>query len=318
VLKGELGFPGFLVSDWKAIDQIDADFYECVVHSINAGLDMIMVPFEFLKFIETLTQAVEKGDIPLARIDDAVRRILSVKFQLGMFEQPFGDESLLAELGSQAHRAIAREAVQKSLVLLKNEGATLPLDKTTGRILLAGEGADDLGLQCGGWTIEWLGGRGRITDGTSLCQALWQTISAQSVIEFSVDGTFAANQKAPVAIVVLSEPPYAEGMGDRADLTLPQSDIDLIKRVRPHCERLIVLLFSGRPLVITEGLPLADAFVAAWLPGSEGQGIADVLFGAVPVTGKTSFTWPRSMAQVPRSAIKDEPLFPFGFGLTYS
>jgi beta-glucosidase len=153
VLKGELGFKGFLVSDWQAIDQIPGTYYSDVVTAINAGLDMVMVPYDYDAFIESLTQAVEKGDVSAERIDDAVHRILTVKFELGLFERPFADRALLPAVGSEAHRELAREAVRKSLVLLKNDHDTLPLAKDTPLILVAGRGANDIGIQCGGWTI---------------------------------------------------------------------------------------------------------------------------------------------------------------------
>jgi beta-glucosidase len=318
VLKGEFGFEGFLVSDWMAINQIAGDFYECVVTSINAGLDMIMVPFDFQHFISALTRAAQNGDVPMDRIDDAVRRIVSVKAQMGLFESPYGDESLLAEFGSEKHRAVAREAVQKSLVLLKNDANTLPLPRQANRILVAGKAADDIGLQCGGWTIEWQGGSGPTTEGTTLLQAIRATAVPDTHVEFSASGSFAIDNPAPIGIVAVSEKPYAEGMGDTDKLILSPENFDLIAQMRARCERLIVVLYSGRPLIITEMLPLADAVVAAWLPGSEGQGIADVLFGDVPFSGKLSFVWPRSMAQVPLSAIRDDtPLFPIGYRLTY-
>lgn len=319
VLKGELGFDGFLASDWMAIDQLDPDYYTCVVTSINAGLDMIMVPFDYRRFIATLTRAVEKGDVSLERIDDAVGRILRVKFALGLFENPFGDESLLALVGSDEHRQVAREAVCQSLVLLKNDAQTLPLSKETPLILVAGQAADDIGLQCGGWTIEWQGKAGDITPGTTLLAALKKTVSESTTIRYNAAGEFGQDdRKAEVGLVVLSEAPYAEGEGDRADLTLPPADMALIEQVKPHCNKLVVILFSGRPLIISEQVRQCDAFIAAWLPGTEGQGMADVLFGDNPFTGKLAYTWPRSMAQVPLKALLeggDEPLFPFGYGL---
>lgn len=315
VLKGEMGFTGFLISDWMGIDQLDPDFYTCVVTAVNAGLDMIMVPFDYRRFISTLTQAVEKGDVSPTRIEDAARRILTVKQETGLFEHPFGDESLLPQVGSQAHRQVAREAVRQSLVLLKNEGA-LPLSRQTPRLLVAGAAADDVGLQCGGWTIEWQGQSGPVTPGATLLAGVRDMVAAETAVYYQPDGRFPAHLTADAGIVVLSEPPYAEGAGDRADLTLPASDIALIERVRSHCRRLIVILYSGRPLIITDCLPHCDAFIAAWLPGSEGQGISDVLFGDYPFSGKLPFTWPRSMNQIPVCPPEDSPLFPYGYGLT--
>jgi beta-glucosidase len=324
VLKGELGFTGFLVSDWGSIDVIAPDYYTAVVTSINAGVDMVMVPYDGHRFITHLTRAVKDGDVPLARIDDAVRRILTIKFELGLFERPFGDESLLPLVGSQTHRTVAREAVRKSLVLLKNDGGTLPLSKDIPLLLVAGQAADDVGLQCGGWTIAWQGSSGDVTPGTTVLAGIRSAVSENTVVRYDPAGKFDAAESlgadavSDVAIVVLAEEPYAEGEGDRADLTLPAPDVALLERVRSQCNKLVVILMSGRPLIVTKPMDEWDAFIAAWLPGTEGQGIADVLFGDFPFVGRLSFTWPRSMDQVPLSALRaseEAPLFPFGFGL---
>jgi beta-glucosidase len=327
VLKDELGFKGFLVSDWGGIDQIPGDYYSDVVTSINAGLDMIMVPYDYDEFIDNLTQAVENGDVSMERIDDAVRRILTVKFQLGLFERPFADPAQLSIVGSAEHRALAREAVRKSLVLLKNENDTLPIAKDTPLIFVAGH-ANDIGVQCGGWTIEWQGSPGNITEGTTIFEAIENVASDKAAVEFSRYGQFERiidkngnPAVADVGIVVVGELPYAEGVGDTADLSLADQDIALIERMRERSQKLIVILISGRPMIITEQLPLTDAFVAAWLPGTEADGIADVLFGDYPFTGKLPYTWPRSMEQTPFDFDNlpttgcDAPLFPFGYTL---
>ena len=306
-----------MVSDYLALDQLAADYEQCVVMAINAGLDMVMVPFDYKRFITTLAGAVEKGLIPIARVDDAVRRILAVKLALGLFEQPFGEESLLANVGSDTHRQVAREAVRKSLVLLKDDPGCLPLRKDMPVIRVAGAGAHDLGLQCGGWTIEWMGDRGAITEGTTLLEAIQRAVDpAATDVQYSVTGDFAAANAAPVGIVVVGETPYAEGVGDRPDLSLSPQDKSLIARMRPQCNQLVVVVLSGRPLIITDVLGDCDAVIAAWLPGTEGQGVTDVLFGDYPFTGRLPFAWPRSMAQVPRAALQasdDAPLYPFGY-----
>jgi beta-glucosidase len=326
VLKGELGFKGFLISDWQAIDQIPGDYYGDVVTSINAGLDMIMVPYDYTAFTATLKQAVEKGDVAPQRIDDAVRRILTVKFELGLFEHPYADPANLALVGSAAHRELAREAVRKSLVLLKNDNQALPIAKDTPLIFVVGKAADDVGLQAGGWTIQWQGAPGDVTPGTTILAGIQQAVSANTRVEYSPFGKFGnANDAqgnplmADVGIVVVGEEPYAEGLGDRADLTLPDSLI--VDRTRERSKRLIVVIVSGRPLIITDQLPAWDAAVAAWLPGTEGQGVADVLFGDYPFTGKLSYTWPRWNTQLPFDFTNlatqgcAAPLFPFGYGL---
>jgi len=322
VLKNELGFDGFLVSDWQGIDQINSDYYTAVVTAINAGIDMNMVPSDYRRFTATMTQAISQGDISEARVDDAVFRILKAKFALALFEQPLSDPDFFELVGGEEHRQLARDAVAKSLVLLQNENDALPLAKETPVILLAGEGADDIGLQCGGWTIQWQGARGDITPGTTIKEAF--EAAAGGTVHYSATGSFEDLQgesgspaAADVGVVVIAERPYAEGEGDREDLSLRQNEIELIERMRARSNKLVVIVLSGRPLVIADQLHLADAWVAAWLPGTEGQGITDVLFGDAPFTGKTAFSWPASMDQIPLGAGSGEPLYALGFGLEY-
>jgi len=284
ILKGEFGFQGFVVSDWMAIDQIAESFHECVVRSVNAGVDMVMVPYDFKRFIKTLTAAVERGDISMEPIDDAVRRILRSKIAHGLFEQPYGEASLLETVGSEDHRAIAREAVRKSLVLLKNEGA-LPL---SGDVFVAGEGADDIGLQCGGWTIDWQGGRGKITEGQTLLDGLKRLLGEG--VSYAANGDF-GDKRAGVGVVVVSENPYAEGVGDVQGLELTVEQVALVEKVRPQVDRLVLVFFTGRPLIVSNIEAHCDAIVAAWLPGSEADGVAEVLAGQHPFTGKLPQPW---------------------------
>ena len=310
ILKGELGFQGFIVSDWQAVDQIPGGYDNAVSIAINAGIDMVMVPYDYNRFIATLTRAVELEIVPLARIDDAVRRILTVKLKLGLFERPLTDNRGLTTVGAAEHRALAREAVRKSLVLLKNEKRALPLAKNAGTIFVAGQAADDIGIQCGGWTIEWQGKAGAITPGTTILAGISAAAAPATRIEFSADGKLGG--QADVGIAVVGEQPYAEGVGDRASLALSAADVAVIQRLRERSKVLVVVLLSGRPLIVTEQLAAADAFVAAWLPGTEGAGVADTLFGDTPFIGKLPYTWPRANAQLPRDP---SPLFPAGFGL---
>ena len=321
VLKGELGFDGFVVSDWGGIDQISSDYYTSVVTAINAGIDMNMVPTDYNRFITTLTQAVEKGDVPLSRIDDAVRRILRVKFELGLFEHPNSNDAQLPQVGSKEHRAVAREAVAKSLVLLKNEKSALPLPKSAPLIYVAGIGANDIGMQSGGWTIEWQGQMGNITPGTTILQAISNTVKAGTVVKYDPAGNFEGGKVADACVAVVGEQPYAEGRGDKEDLSLDPADVKMTEGMRDKCKTLTVILLSGRPMVVTEPMKQWDALVAAWLPGTEGQGVADVLFGDKPFTGKLPYTWPRSSDQLPfdfkNLGTGDQgPLFPYGYGLT--
>lgn len=317
VLKGEFGFQGFLISDWMAVDQISEDYMTCVVSAINAGLDMIMVPYDYRRFIDTLTRAVQQGAVPISRIDDAVRRILRVKQWLGLFDAPYGDERLLGEMGSADSRGVAREAVRKSLVRLKDDGDLLPLPKDLPTLLVAGHGADNIGMQCGGWSINWQGGDGAITPGTSILDGIRQTLPESADIRYDRSGEF-GGAAAPVGIVVVGEMPYAEGWGDNANPTLTQEDAAVIARMRACCDKLVVVLLSGRPLLIAPYLDQADAWVAAWLPGTEGAGVTDVLFGDAPFTGKSAFSWARDLSQLPLKALRESPeppLFPFGHGL---
>src|SRR5258706_3847370 len=322
LLKGELGFKGFVVSDWGGIDQISPDYYQSVVTAINAGIDMNMVPTNYQRFIDAMNTAVNQGDISMDRIDDAVSRILTAKFEMGLFEKPIADSVPISSVGSDAHRALAREAVSKSLVLLQNNNKALPISKDTLQIIVAGQAADDIGIQSGGWTITWQGQVGNITPGTTILAGIKTAVSKNSTVTYDSAGNFDnLKDSADVGIVVIGEMPYAEGVGDRGDLGLPQQDIDLIQRVRQHSKKLVVILISGRPLVMTDQLKTTDAFVAAWLPGTEGEGVADVLFGDKPFTGKLSFTWIRSMDQLPLNLKNlpksgcSAPLFPFGYGL---
>jgi beta-glucosidase len=324
VLKGELGFQGFLVSDWAAIDQISPDYTRDVEISINAGLDMIMIPNgpgtknNYRDFQEALARLVKEGKVPMSRIDDAVGRILRVKFEIGLFDRAWSNPALLAQVGCAEHRALARECVCKSLVLLKNENKTLPLSKQAKRLLVAGRGADNLGMQCGGWTNDWQGRSGTpVHGGTTILAAVKAAVSGDTKITFSADGSGA--EGADAAIVVIGEMPYAEGLGDRSDLSLDPQDIATAQRVKEARIPVVTLLFSGRPQFIGPVLEKSDAFVAAWLPGTEGKGVTDVLFGDCKPTGKLPVTWPRSMQQITLHAGDQpyDPLFPYGFGLTY-
>jgi beta-glucosidase len=317
VLKGELGFQGFLVSDWAAVDQLPGDESQRIETAMNAGLDMIMVPQRYREFAATLRSLVAAGRVPMTRIDDAVRRILLQKVRVGLFERPMADRSRAGDVGGAAHRDLARDAVRQSLVLLKNDGRVLPLSKGAVRIHVAGKSMDDIGNQCGGWTITWQGGSGSTTPGTSILQAVRAAVSAGTSVTSSLDGSGAAG--ASVAIVVVGETPYAEGLGDRTDLSLGADDVGVVERVKAAGVPTVVVLVSGRPMILGRALSLADAFVAAWLPGTEGQGVTDVLFGDHAPTGKLSHSWPRSMQQIPVNVGDGsyDPLFPYGYGLTY-
>ena len=297
VLKGELGFRGFLVSDWAAIDQLSPDYKHDVEQSVNAGLDMVMIPNgldktnNYAEFIQDLKDLVAAGQVPQARIDDAVRRILRIKFQLGLFASTATDPQLTAAVGSPAHREVARECVRESLVLLKNDQHTLPLAKTISHLAVVGAAADDLGRQCGGWTIDWQGGHGNVTHGgTTLLAAIRQTVSPGTQVTFSPDASDLTGADAIIAVV--GEPPYAEMKGDREELKLSDEDTALIAKAKAAGKPVVTILYSGRPLEVQSALDNSDAFVAAWLPGTEGLGITDVLFGDYKFKGKLPRHWP--------------------------
>ncbi len=281
---------------------------------------MNMVPTDYLTFISVMKQAVGNKDISEERINDAVRRILRVKFELGLFEHPYPNPTYIQTVRSDVHVAIARQAVQESLVLIKNDNGALPIAKNTPKILVAGQGADDIGMMCGGWTISWQGQTGSIDLGTTIISGIKAIVSPDTTVEYYSSANF--TEKAPVGIVVVGEMPYAEGLGDKADLSLSDMDIQMINNMRPMVDKLIVVIISGRPLIISDQLSTADAWVATWLPGTEGEGVSDVLFGDHPFTGKLPYTWPRSNDQLPinenNSVGKSgcaAPLFPFGYGL---
>jgi beta-glucosidase len=321
LLKGELGFQGFIVSDCAAIEQVDPDYYTAVVTSINAGVDMDMCPGSHIAFMGMLRQAVENGDITPERIDDAVHRILLAKFKLGLFEKPYADPSLAVTVGSLEHRALARQAVRESLVLLKNDNNALPIDRRVSTILLAG--IDNSGIQSGGWTLEWQGVTENLLGATTIFTGIKNALSPETKVLYDSAGNFPDFAGiAPLGIVIVGELPYAEGVADTADLRLSPGDIQIIQQVRTKVDKLVVVILSGRPMVITDQFQSADAWVAAWLPGSEGEGVADVILGDYPFTGKLPYTWPRSNEQLPINENNvigktgcEGPLFPIGYGL---
>ncbi len=333
VLKNEMGFAGFLSSDWAATAQLGGAMEVKVATAINAGLDMLMEPYsarEIVDIIEAAPSASGDAHIPQERIDDAVSRILAIKCEMGMFEpdyDPDGDAELLAEVGSEAHREVARQAVRESAVLLENAGV-LPLAAGT-RVHVMGSGADSLQRQCGGWTVNWQGlgiaNEGDVlgvTSGTTILAGIEAATGTENVT-FAEDGS-SIPAEAEVVVVVLSEAPYAEGPGDapELDLAVQTPDVPALETARDSGLPVVAILVSGRPLIIEPYLPLADAWLAAWLPGTEANALADVLFGQWAPTGRLGHSWPKSMTQIPINVgdpdyESDPPLYPFGYGLTY-
>ncbi|MFJ9566456.1 glycoside hydrolase family 3 protein [Streptomyces fuscichromogenes] len=314
-LKGRMGFKGFVISDWNAMDQLPGDYATHVRTAVNAGVDMMMVPYGYQDFTASLTDQVEAGGVSEPRIDDAVSRILTQKFELGLFEHPYADTGGASKIGSTAHRAVARQAAAESQVLLKNSDAVLPLKKSE-KVYVAGSDADDLGNQTGGWTITWQGQSGTHTTGTTILQGMR---NAGGDVTYSQDAS-APTSGYDVGVVVVGETPYAEGVGDVGngnDLTLTPADQAAVDKVCAAM-KCAVLIVSGRPQLIGDRLGEIDALVASWLPGTEGDGVADVLYGKRAFTGQLPVTWPKSEAQLPINVgdASYDPQYPYGWGLT--
>jgi len=347
VLKQQMAFDGFVLSDWNGVDYLSDDFYLAIARGVNAGIDMFMNPENWRLLIEHLRTHVTLGTIPLNRIEDAVRRIISVKLAYGLFEKPRPSHrpySNHSSFGSRQHRAVAREAVRKSLVLLKNKAGLLPLEKQA-RILVAGKSADNKGLQSGGFTVSWQGSSGNndIEGGCSIWEGI-QLVAPNAALSKDGTGTEASPKKHDAAIVVVGEMPYAEGAGDIREgddivvkagslingsiqfmqpygntlelAELHPEDLQAIRTIASQGVPVVVVLISGRPLIINRELNESTAFVAAWLPGSEGQGVSDVLFGDYDFQGKLSFSWPSDpSADQNVASLEHKPLFPRGYGL---
>ena len=316
ILKIEMGFDGFVISDWQGIDEIPGDYKSDIITSINAGIDMVMVSGQgqpYKKFMRLLKESVEEGSIPLARIDDAVKRILRVKIRNGLFDNPLVENDALKVIGSDAHRDIARQAVRESVVVLKNDDI-IPISKDSKSIVVAGRGADNLGMQCGGWTINWQGGQGDITIGTTILDGIKKSVSAETNVIYSKDGQDLNDVDGELAVVVIGEDPYTEFFGDKDNLDLLNDDINTINNLKNKGYKVMVLLISGRPMNIAEHIDDWDGFAAIWLPGSEGDGVSDILFGDFQSTGKLSYPWPIK-AENGANADDKDLLFNFGYGL---
>ena len=288
MLRDDLGFDGLLLSDWGAVDQIDDDDGTAVVTAVNAGMDMNMVPYDAQRWISTLEGAIENGDVSEERIDEAVERILTVKFEIGLFEEPFAHRDLLGQVGSDEHRELARGAAQASVTTLVGE-ELFPLPSDTERVVVSGPGANDVGMQSGGWTIEWQGATGAITPGTTILEGVEQAVGENVAVVHAEDGE--VDGSAELGIVVVGEEPYAEGVGDDPEPSLDDADLALIEEVRGSVDELVVMVLSGRPLLLGDAVDVADAVVAAWLPGSEGDGVVDALFDDEGPTGTLPMGW---------------------------
>lgn len=322
LLKTELGFDGVVLTDWEGLEMSGLT----IKQGLEAGIDMLMLVQSWEQGLPEIVRLVEEGEVPMARIDDAVTRILRMKIRLGLFERPFSCQACAGMVGSMEHRAVARQAVRESMVLLKNERSILPLSKDA-NVIVAGPHADNVAYQSGGWTKKWQGAHedlygnpARPVEGaTSILDGIRNLIGDERVIDAGPGAT--ADTNADVAIIVVGEEPYAEGAGDRTaeQLVLAPDQRALIRDYHDRGTKVVTVLISGRPLLINEELERSAAFVAAWLPGSEGQGIAEVLFGDYDFTGRLGFSWPRAAGQIPINVSDDDydPLFPYGFGLQY-
>lgn len=334
VLKDRMNFGGFIVGDWNGHGQLPGCTTTDCAATFNAGLDMAMAPDSWRGLYESTVKHVQSGEIPMERLDDAVRRILRVKFRMGLFDAPKPSARALGGkfelLGAPEHREVARRAVRESLVLLKNQDGILPLAANQ-NVLVAGDGADDMGKQSGGWTLNWQGTgtkRADYPNGDTIWDGIrTQVTAAGGTAQLAVDGRY--RQKPDVAIVVFGEDPYAEFLGDLPNLLYKpgnDADLELVKRLRADGIPVISVFISGRPLWVNREINASNAFVAAWLPGSEGAGIADVLLRGADgqpqhdFTGKLSFSWPRRADQYVNNVGMEgyDPLFAFGHGLTYA
>lgn len=290
ILREELGFQGFVFSDWYGVYETEEDQYSALVKAINAGIDMIMLPYDYKFFSDSIHLALANGDIGQARLDEAVRKILKVKFEIGLFDQVAADTSDINIIGSKPHRELARMAVRKSLVLLKNKNA-VPISKKTPKILVAGSAADNIGRQSGGWTVEWQGIDGNWIPGTTILKGIREA-APYAKVDYDLMGNFTGQKGlADVGIAVVGESSYAEGWGDNANPKLSAEDLGAINNLKKISKKIIIIIISGRPLDIQEYVNDWDAIIAAWLPGSEGRGIADVLFGDYAFTGTLPVDW---------------------------
>jgi len=326
VLKGDLGFQGFVGSDYNGCTQNGVNMGSC----LNAGVDMVMTSITTTSSFLSTVRSLVPSTVAQSRIDDAARRILVVKCEMGLLDgsQHLVDRTLTAQVGSAAHRQLARQAVAESIVVLKNDGGVLPLSKSTTNIALGGKTADDVGNQCGGWTVTWQGKSGSVTTGTTVRQALQAVVTN---VNYALDGS-ATGSGSTVGIAVIGETPYSEGCGDiptpvggnlcsnrPSSLGVDDADVAVVQKLKNAGLKTVVVLVAGRPMILDKILPIADAIVMAWLPGTEGAGITDVLFGDVRPTGKLPQTWPISESQIPinEGDANYSPLYPYGYGLTY-
>ncbi len=329
VLKGQLRFGGFVSSDYNGCTTNGVTLGPC----LNAGVDMVMTFGPTASSFLSMVRGLVPNTVPQSRIDDAARRILVVKCEMGLLDgtQRLVDRTLTAGIGSAAHRAVARQAVAASVVVLKNDGGVLPLSKSVAGVALGGKTADNIGNQCGGWTVTWQGMSGNVTTGGTTVRAALEGVLTSARVNYALDGSATGNGST-VGIAVIGETPYSEGCGDiptpaggtsctnrPTTLEVDSADVAVVQKMKNAGLKTVVVLVAGRPLILDQILPIADAIVVAWLPGTEGAGVTDVLFGDVHPTGKLPRTWPSSMSQIPINVgdANYDPLYPYAYGLTY-
>ncbi len=328
VLKGTLGFAGFVGSDYNGCTQNGVSLGSC----FNAGVDMAMTFGPSASSWLGMMRPLVPNTIAQSRIDDAVHRILAVKCEMGLLDgnQHLVDRSLTAGVGSAAHRAVARKAVAASVVVLKNDNSALPLSKSD-PIALGGKTADNIGNQCGGWTVTWQGASGAVTTGGTTIRAALESVLTTSKVNYALDGSSTGNNSM-VGVAVIGETPYSEGCGDipspqggsscvnrPTSLEVDSADVAVVQKMKNAGLKTVVVLVTGRPLMLDQILPIADAIVVAWLPGTEGAGVTDILFGDVHPTGKLPRTWPANQSQIPINYgdATYDPQYPYAYGLTY-
>lgn len=321
VLKGELGFKGIVASSYMGVPSMGGNYMKNMERAVNAGVDVIIAGRDYKYAHFVIKYLTGRWKIKMSRIDDAVRRILRVKLAMGLLDKPpVNNPALTAAVGSKEHREVARQCVRESIVLLKNEKSLLPLSKKIKKLIIGGRTSHSIGLQCGGWTVDWLGSATDDTrktpPGTTFYKAVLNTLPQDAEVYLSVDGRGAEGYDA--GIFVFGENPYAGPVGDRFNLALDDEELSALELMRKSGIPVVVVLITGRPVLINKNINLCDAIVAAFLPGTEGQGVVDVLFGDYPFTGKLSYSWPEVMSQ---AGLKQgdkayKALYPFGYGLS--
>ena len=314
-LKKNTSFKGMIVSDWELVNTIHCDYHTIVKNAINAGIDLFTEPSSYKQFIKTMKQCVTNGEISKERIDDAVKRILTQKIKIGLMNHPLAYRDLLGKIGDKGRKNIVRQCVRESAVILLNKNNILPISKKAARIHVAGSAANNMAMQCGGWTIGWQGLGDNVIPGKTMLEALKQAASGVK-ISYSKNGQGATGSE--LGIVVIGENPYAEWYGNKKDLSISQEDINAVVNIKNANVPVVCIILSGRPLILDPIIDYCDAIVASWLPGPEIEGLTDILMGEAKPSGLLSQSWPLTMNQIAENygEIVYNPLFPYQTGIT--